>query len=417
MPLFNRQGKITVAVLVAGILFIIAVATLKPTPELVKRLPPPLLLVEVIDAAPQTMRPTISSQGTVAPRREIDLVSQVSGKVVAVDQRYASGSFFRQGDKLIQLESSDYQFAVIRAKAQLAKAEEQVALEKGRSRQAKREWRDLGDNTANALFLRAPQLASAQAALESARADLDKANLDLSRTSIITPFQGRIRQTFVDLGQYITPGTRIAKIYSTDVVEVRLPLSDRQAALIDLPVNFEDAQSANYPEVVLQRKVGGKTYRWQGKIVRTEASIDIQSRMTYAVAEVQNPFKTDPNSDRPPLSIGLFVEAEIAGRKMANALELPKTVLYRGNEVLVLSDNDEISFTTLSVVQSDTDSVVTTSIEPGTRIVGTRIALPVPGMRVDTSSATATAESFPIKSSPIKSSPIKSSPSNSADLL
>ena len=412
MPLFNRQGKITVAVLLAGILLIVGVAILKPKPEKVKRLPPPLLLVEVIDAAPQTLRPTISSQGTVAPKREIDLVSQVSGKVVAVDQSYASGNFFRQGDKLIQLESSDYQFAVIRAKAQLAKAKEQVALEKGRSRQAKREWRDLGDNSANALFLRAPQLASAKAALESARADLDKANLDLSRTSILTPFQGRIRQTFVDLGQFITPGTRIAKIYSTDVVEVRLPLSDRQAALIDLPVNFEDAQSANYPEVVLQRKVGGKTYEWQGKIVRTEASIDIQSRMTYAVAEVQNPFKTDPNSDRPPLSIGLFVEVEIAGRQMTNAVELPKNIIYRGNEVLVLNDNDEISFATLSLVQSDTHSVVTTSIQPGTRIVATRIALPVPDMRVDTSSATAT-----VNSSLSNSSPSNSSLSNSADLL
>ena len=417
MPLFNRQGKITVAVLLAGILLIVGVAILKPKPEKVKRLPPPLLLVEVIDAAPQTLRPTISSQGTVAPKREIDLVSQVSGKVVAVDQSYASGNFFRQGDKLIQLESSDYQFAVIRAKAQLAKAKEQVALEKGRSRQAKREWRDLGDNSANALFLRAPQLASAKAALESARADLDKANLDLSRTSILTPFQGRIRQTFVDLGQFITPGTRIAKIYSTDVVEVRLPLSDRQAALIDLPVNFEDAQSANYPEVVLQRKVGGKTYEWQGKIVRTEASIDIQSRMTYAVAEVQNPFKTDPNSDRPPLSIGLFVEVEIAGRQMTNAVELPKNIIYRGNEVLVLNDNDEISFITLSLVQSDTHSVVTTSIQPGTRIVATRIALPVPGMRVDTSSATATVNSPLSNSSLSNSSPSNSSLSNSADLL
>jgi len=46
MPLFNRQGKITVAALLAGILFIVAVATLKPQPEKVKRLPPPPLLVE-----------------------------------------------------------------------------------------------------------------------------------------------------------------------------------------------------------------------------------------------------------------------------------------------------------------------------------------------------------------------------------
>jgi hypothetical protein len=127
--------------------------------------------------------------------------------------------------------------------------------------------------------------------------------------------------------------------------------------------------------------------------------------MTYAVAEVQNPFKTDPNSDRPPLSIGLFVEAEIAGRPMTNAQELPKNIVYRGNEVLVLNKNDEVSFKTLSVVQSTADSLITNSIESGTRIVGTRIALPVPGMRVDTGSAD------------LNSTQPKSPLSNSADLL
>ena len=388
MPLSNRKGKITFIVLVAGLLFITAVATLKSKPERNKRPTPPLLMVEVIDAAPQALKPSVLSQGTVAPKREIDLVSQVAGRVVSVSDHYANGSFFRSSDKLIELESDDYRFAVVRAKAQVAKAEEQVALEKGRSRQAKREWRDLGDQTANALFLREPQLAAAKAALESARADLAKANLDLSRTSIKAPFQGRIRETYVDLGQYITPGTRIAKIYSTDVVEIRLPLTDRQAALVDLPVNFEDSETAIYPTVTLRTRVAGQTHEWQGKIVRTDASIDIQSRMTYAVAEVQNPFKEDPDSNRPPLSIGLFVEAEIAGRELENAIELPKQILYRGNEVLVLNDNNEVSFQTLTLVQSDADSVVATNLTPGTRIVGTRIALPVPGMQVATGAST-----------------------------
>ena len=163
MPLVNRKGKITLAALVLGIVFIAAIATLKPAPEKAKRPPPPLLMVDVITAAPQHLRPQVLSQGTVAPKREIDLISQVSGKVIAVADDYGNGSFFRSGDQLIQIESDEYQFAVVRAKAQLAKALEQVALEKGRSRQAKREWRDLGDRTANALFLREPQLAAAEA--------------------------------------------------------------------------------------------------------------------------------------------------------------------------------------------------------------------------------------------------------------
>lgn len=390
MPLVNRKGKITLAALVLGIVFIAAIATLKPAPEKAKRPPPPLLMVDVITAAPQHLRPQLLSQGTVAPKREIDLISQVSGKVIAVADDYGNGSFFRSGDQLIQIESDEYQFAVVRAKAQLAKALEQVALEKGRSRQAKREWRDLGDRTANALFLREPQLAAAEATLESARADLDKANLDLSRTQIVTPFQGRIRQTFVDLGQFVGPGARIAKIYSTDVVEVRLPLSDRQVSLIDLPVNFEDAATANYPNVTLRSTVGDRHYEWNGKIVRTESSIDIQSRMTYAVAEIQNPFKEDPNSDRPPLSIGMFVEAEIEGRSIANAVPLPKQIIYRGDEILVLNANNEIAMQKLTIVQSDGDSVVAVDIPSGTRVVGTRIGLPVPGMKVTTSENLAT---------------------------
>ncbi len=390
MQLVNRKGKITLAALVLGVVFIAAIATLKPAPEKAKRPPPPLLMVDVITAAPQHLRPQLLSQGTVAPKREIDLISQVSGKVIAVADDYGNGSFFRSGDQLIQIESDEYQFAVVRAKAQLVKALEQVALEKGRSRQAKREWRDLGDRTANALFLREPQLAAAEATLESARADLDKANLDLSRTQIVTPFQGRIRQTFVDLGQFVGPGARIAKIYSTDVVEVRLPLSDRQVSLIDLPVNFEDAATANYPNVTLRSTVGDRHYEWNGKIVRTESSIDIQSRMTYAVAEIQNPFKEDPNSDRPPLSIGMFVEAEIEGRSIANAVPLPKQIIYRGDEILVLNANNEIAMQKLTIVQSDGDSVVAVDIPSGTRVVGTRIGLPVPGMKVTTSENLAT---------------------------
>ena len=390
MQLVNSKGKITLAALVLGVVFIAAIATLKPAPEKAKRPPPPLLMVDVITAAPQHLRPQLLSQGTVAPKREIDLISQVSGKVIAVADDYGNGSFFRSGDQLIQIESDEYQFAVVRAKAQLAKALEQVALEKGRSRQAKREWRDLGDRTANALFLREPQLAAAEATLESARADLDKANLDLSRTQIVTPFQGRIRQTFVDLGQFVGPGARIAKIYSTDVVEVRLPLSDSQVSLIDLPVNFEDAATANYPNVTLRSTVGDRHYEWNGKIVRTESSIDIQSRMTYAVAEIQNPFKEDPNSDRPPLSIGMFVEAEIEGRSIANAVPLPKQIIYRGDEILVLNTNNEIAMQKLTIVQSDGDSVVAVDIPSGTRVVGTRIGLPVPGMKVTTSENLAT---------------------------
>ena len=382
MPLISHKARVTLLVITIGVVVILALVLLKPKPQREPRADKPLLNVAVIVAAPASLQVSINSQGTVAPRREIDLVSQVSGKIVAVADNYANGGFFKADSKLVQIEPADYEFAVIRAKAQLARAQEQVALEQGRSRQAGREWRDLGDETANSLFLRQPQLNATKATLDSAQADLQKAELDLDRTGISAPFQGRIRNTFVDLGQYVTPGARIAKVYSTDVVEVRLPLSDRDAMLVDLPANFEDSTAVSYPKVTLRSSVGELSDQWQGRIVRTDASIDVRSRMTFAVAEIANPFKSDPTESRRPLSIGLFVEAQISGRVIENALRLPKDVIYRGREILVLDDNNQVGFQTVSIVRSSPDFVVVVGIAPGTKIVATRIPLPINGMRV-----------------------------------
>jgi len=383
MSLVRHKAKVTLLVVIVGVSLITALALLKPKTQRTATAATPLLKVDVIVAAPSSFKMNINSQGTVAPKREIDLVSQVSGKIIGVADIYANGGFFQSDQKLVQIEPADYEFAVIRAKAQVARVEEQVALEKGRSRQAKREWRDLGDSTANQLFLREPQLHAAEATLESARADQQKAQLDLARTGISAPFQGRIRETFVDLGQYVTPGARIAKVYSTDVIEVRLPLSDREAILVDLPVSYEDSQTQSFPEVRLRSRVGDLTHEWQGRIVRTDASIDVQSRMTFAVAEVKNPFMADPTDGRPPLSIGLFVEADIDGKVIKNALRLPKDSVYRGREILVLNDRDQVYFQPVSIVRSDSTSVVAVGIPAGTKIVTTRISLPINGMKVE----------------------------------
>jgi len=382
MPIVSRKGMLTFAILIVGLLAIVALAMLKSTPNRTPREPKPPVAVDVVTVSPISVVAKIHSQGTVAPKREINLVSQVAGRIMSVADQYANGGFFKAGERLLQIEPQDYKFAVIRAKAQVAKAQEIVALEQGRSRQAKREWRELGDKTANALFLRQPQLKSAQAALESAKADLNKAQLDLDRTGISVPFRGRIREIFVDLGQYINPGVPIAKVYSTNTVEIRLPLTDRQAALIDLPVNYQDNQTINYPRVTLRSTLGENTYEWQGRIVRTDASIDVKSRMTYAVAQVQNPFKSDQKNNRPPLNIGLFVEAEITGKEIQQAVIVPKDAVYKGNQVLLLNDNDEAYYHTIRVIQSDVNQVTTIGLATGDRLVSSRIPFAITGMKV-----------------------------------
>lgn len=350
-----------VVILCLGGLLSVAVATLKPDPQSQPPAPPPPLQVEVVLANPTTQTLSVYSQGTVAPRREIELVAEVSGRITAADPHFVDGAFVTAQQPLITIDPRDYEIALRRAEAQLADARQLLATEKGRSLQARREWRDLGNAEANALFLRQPQLAAAEAQLLAAEANLEQARIHLERTRVSVPFAGRIRQTKVDLGQYVTPGTPVASVYDTSVAEIRLPLTDRQLALLDLPLTSAPAAPAAAspgPEVIITGTIAGKRYHWQGRITRTEASVDLRSRLYYAVAEVADPFVArgnflhDPNAQA-PLIVGMFVQAEIRGRPLPQVVTLPHQALFKRNHIFTLDPDQRVREKSVEVLHTD----------------------------------------------------------------
>ncbi len=370
-------------VVLIGVALSVVILTSKPRPAPVEQEPPPPPLVEVITAQPADLALTVSSQGTVRPHREINIVSQVGGIVVATSDQFADGGFFDADSVLVQLEDADYRLELIRAEAQVADAVQLVAQEKGRNRQAAREWRDLGNDEANELFLRKPQLAGAEAALEAARANVEQARLNLARTSISVPFNGRVREKMVDVGQYLTPGTPVAQVYDTDVVEVRLPLTDRQVALLDLPLNFRSADS-QLPSaaVTLSARFADREWQWAGRVVRTEGSIDVDSRVIYAVVEVEKPFEATSGSERPPLAIGLFVQAEIQGRQLSQVVTLPRNALRNDGSVLLVDAQNRLTTRPVRVLKSARRQVWVQGLAEADNVVVSQPSIAVEGMAV-----------------------------------
>lgn len=340
-------------------------------------------LVDVIVAAPSDHSISVRTQGTVEPVRRVGLVAQVSGKVESVSDRFLDGRFFSAGDILLELEKADYEFAIARARAQEAAAAQRVAEERGRNLQAQREWRDLGTTEANDLFLRKPQLRAAEASLAAAQADVAAAELALQRTTVRAPFDGRLEKKSVDLGQFVAPGTVLAQIYATDRVEVHLPISDSQLALLELPL-FETAVET-YPDVMLSTRFGGKRWQWQGQIARVEASIDRDSRVTFAIAEVANPF-SHTGSQRPPLTPGLFVEASISGKPIQQSVELPATALRGDNTVLLVNENSRLERFPVELLRREQDLVWVRGIEAGSNVVAEQSSLLAAGAAIEVAS-------------------------------
>ncbi|NND44460.1 MAG: efflux RND transporter periplasmic adaptor subunit [Xanthomonadales bacterium] len=344
---------------------------------------PKAMLVEVITVEPGQRQFVIQSQGTVRPRTETTLVSEVSGKVVSVAPGFVAGGFFRKGETLLQIDPSDYQTAVKRAEANLASMQARQIDEQARSEQALRDWRNLGrEGQPSNLVLRKPQLQDAEANVRAAEADLQKARRDLERTRISLPYDGLIREKRVDLGQYVTPGTPLGVSLAIDVAELRLPLSKNDLAFLDLP-EVASADSPDTPAVTLTSSEANQSSRWRGRIVRTEGVVDEASRVIYAVARVADPYGLLGTSDQPELRFGTFVRAEIEGRDAGQVFVLPRSALQRDNKVLVADRDDRLQIRSVEVVRAESSQAwIRSGLEDGDRVVMTTIDAPVPGAQL-----------------------------------
>ncbi len=190
-----------------------------------------------------------------------------------------------------------------------------------------------------------------------------------------------------DLGQFVSPGTRLGVMFATDFAEVRLPLTDLDLAFVSLPDAAAVAETGNAdgPDVVLSAVRKGQLTEWQAKIVRTEGVVDEKSRVTYAVASVDDPYRL--HSSGSALPIGTFVGAEIQGTVADNVIRVPRSVVRGSDRIVIVDEANKLRIRTVNVVRSDADYVyVTGDSLVGERVMATALETPVNGMAVRTTS-------------------------------
>jgi RND family efflux transporter MFP subunit len=371
---------VLVAAGVLATVLVTARATVETRPP--EALPP---LVRVLAVEPEDIQLHVDAQGSVVPRTESELVPEVSGRVLWVSPALAAGGFFEAGDPLLRLDPADYQVALARAKAAAEGARSQAQLAR---RNAERSRELARDGLASRVSLDdAENAARVAAATErETEAALQQAERDLGRTEITAPYAGRVREENVDIGQFVERGRAVARIYAVDFAEVRLPVSDADVAFLDLALGYRgETQEATGPEVVLRATFAGEKREWHGRIVRTEGEIDPRSRMVHAVARVEDPYGRGPDGDRPPLAVGLFVDAEILGRQVPSAVVLPRAALRGGNDVLVVDADDRLRRRPVEVVRIEHDGVVIGGgLRPGERVCVSPLETFVEGMKVRT---------------------------------
>jgi hypothetical protein len=116
--------------------------------------------------------------------------------------------------------------------------------------------------------------------------------------------------------------------------------------------------------------------------VRTDPSIDVNSRVVYAVAQVNKPFAREAGSERPPLAPGLFVSAIIQGRPLEQVSLLPRSALRNDGSVMLVNADQRVLVREVELLQSNTDQVWVRGLERGERVIVHESTLTFAGMEV-----------------------------------
>ncbi len=373
--LFQLVLVVLILALGGGLAFYI----LHTKPKLARKKPKKLIpLVSVQTVAPVDYQVRIQGFGTVYPVRTGEIVSEVAGKLVYVSPKLVAGGLFSVGEVLLKIDPRDYEAALRLAEAELRDARRNLTEIEAQAKASVEEWQKIlaYQKPPPPLVAKVPQLEAAKARLEAAKAKVEKARLDLERTVIKAPFTGLVVETGVELGQYVSPGKVLAKVYEAKAVEVKVALEEHVLPWVMIP-DFNVRKKGSQAKVYLRLD---REYLFRGRVVRAAAKVEEKTRLLDVFVRVPHPFQS-----RPPLLPGFFVRVEFLGRKLKDVFVLPRGILSLedGRWIVWIVKNERLIRRQVEPIYFAKDEVIIKKgLNPGEQVVVSPLAGPVPGMKV-----------------------------------
>lgn len=329
----------------------------------------PRVKTQILQA--QTHQVQISSFGEVVPLERTALSTQVSGEVTSWHPNFVSGGVVKRGEVLFTIEKDDYQAAVLQAQAELAQAQATLIEERAKAKVAERQAKKIKDTQVSDLYLRIPQVLSAEARVKSAQAGLRRANRDLENTEVEAPYDALVVSRNIGVGQYITAGSQVAEINNIEHAEVMVPIAGFDAPF--LPKDIVGVSA----EIIAKGRI--EAIR-EGQIVRDLGVVDSATRMVNMVIRIDDPYGLKSNLT--PLPFGSYVEVQFNGRTVDNLFQVPQELVI-DERVWVVDPEDELIPKPVHVLREEqANFFIDSGIENGDELVLTVPEFPQIGMTV-----------------------------------
>jgi membrane fusion protein (multidrug efflux system) len=302
--------------------------------------------VTALVVTPEHMADRVSAVGTILPNEEVDIRSEIAGRVVSIS--FVEGGRVAKDQLLVRINDSELRAQLARAESRLALARDEAERQKTLFEQSLTSEREY-NNTVNEL-----NVASAEAQLIRAQ---------LAKMEIRAPFAGTVGLRAVSEGSYVSPATPITTLQDVSTIKIDFSVPERYVR-----------------RIVSGDKVGfsvqGSPRTYQATVYALEAGIEQTTRTLRVRARAAN-----PNLELVP---GAFADVSIPLVER-DALLVPAFALIpdlKGHSVLVYSGGTVQSRPVTIGTRTDERVEILSGLAPGDTVITSGILQLKPGAPV-----------------------------------
>lgn len=394
--------------------------------------------LRVIEVQPTTVIPKAIGFGESVASSSFQAIAEVKGRIVELHPELKSGSFIREGELLVAIDTSDIEISIQKLQAEIARSEASVqellatrknlelglAIEQSSLEVAKRELerqerlyqngqaisasevdnqrrsvlaqQQSVQNLQSSLNLLPAQIKSAEASIAVSQANLASSQRDLERCRIVAPFNCRLGSVDLEFNEVVSVGQQLLTALAIDKLEVEAQFGfdkvanvirpDRESPRLirDLTANPQDLMRKFF-DVDVTLRYGASDVRTSrdAKFERLREQLDAQARTVGIVVSVDRPFQQEGNAKEngPPPVPGTYCEVELRGKPIDNSFIVPRSAI-RDGAVYLIDDENRLRKHAVEVQLVQKNFAAVSGLKPGDRVIVSDPTPAIEGMLV-----------------------------------
>ncbi|MBK9286712.1 MAG: efflux RND transporter periplasmic adaptor subunit [Flavobacteriales bacterium] len=296
----------------------------------------PPMTVQVHVLKPEPLDNALLTTGTLMANEEVDLVSELAGRVTSIG--FEEGGNVSAGQVLLRINDDELQ-------AQLRKAEANLRLAKDDEGRKKQLLAVSG--------ISQEQYDASQAQLAAIEADADDLRAKVSKSTIRAPFKGKVGLRSISEGGYVASNTLIAKLQQTDPMKLEFAVPERYGRIMK-------------PGTSIGFTLEGDTSTYHGEVYAVDPSVDATTRTVKVRAR--------SNNSAGRLIPGAFAKVDVRLDKVDDALIIPAEALIpdiQGQKVLLMKGGKVVSARVQLGIRTANSVQLTSGVQPGDSVIVT----------------------------------------------